>query len=167
MFLEAPKKHQKKTSILGCIFGPFWLPKCLHFCFILHLFFGIFFAEKMIPIFLCFSPPSGCPDTRICWQGQYFHGVGASRTCFNFFPNFTPKSSPNGIQMAFEMYQKKRKIFSLIFYHQTTYTNALAIILLMNYHIRIFDISNTFPNYPPVPTHLNCVILFVNDPEVY
>ena len=111
MFLEAPKNHQKKTSIFGGIFGPLWLPKWLHFCFILHLFFGIFFDEKMIPIFPCFSPPSGCPDPRICWQGQYFHGVGASRTSFNLSSKLTPKSSPNCLKMAPEMYQKTDDFF--------------------------------------------------------
>ena len=47
MFLEAPKNHQKNSSILDAFFLYFWIPKWHHFCLILHLFFNIFFDEKI------------------------------------------------------------------------------------------------------------------------
>ena len=55
--------------------------------------------------------------------------------------------------MSLGAIHKLRNAFLLLWDHQSTCSNAFAIILLMNYHTRVWD-SKAFSNNPPIPSAL-------------
>ena len=97
-FLEAFLVHFGSQN--GFIFASF----CTYFL--------VYFSMKKWYTFSSdFRPPSECTNPRICWQGQYFHRVGASRASFNVSSKMTLKTSKNNLIMEYEMYYKNRLIF--------------------------------------------------------
>ena len=67
--------------------------------------------------------------------------------------NLSNSVSRGCVNVALGVIHKLRNAFFNVFYYPPTYSNALAVILLINSYTKVCA-SNAFANYPPTPIAL-------------